>query len=240
MTSNDRFMTVPALGQMRLLAAGLACLLLATSASAHAYGKKGGTAVDKNWKSAPSVHYAGLSKTACHAELRKRAVSFESVAEARGVLAPVRIPNGIDGVLYRTALSRKKGRTSPWEVFDCRLVVALVDFTKIIKKHDIDEVRIFSGWRPPRKSWPLDKIAKRHPGALAIDIRRFRKKPAKEGEEPTWLNVEDDWKRRHRPHHLRPQSQRAEPSQRCRQGAAHDRVQSRRAAHLHHDSDAAL
>jgi len=143
---------------------------------------------DPQWQTAPSARYANMTGSVCRAELRKRKVRFEPVAKAPGVLAPVRIAEGIDGVIYRTALPREKGRTSAWEVFDCRLVLALFDFTQILKAHDIDEVRMFSAWRPPGKNWPQGKLAKRHPGGLAIDVRRLRKRI--EGSEAVWLNVE--------------------------------------------------
>src|SRR4051794_39376397 len=50
----------------------------------------------------PSVRYAGLSVDACRAELSNRKIRFDDVASAPGVLAPVRLPEGIGGVLYRT------------------------------------------------------------------------------------------------------------------------------------------
>jgi len=129
-----------------------------------------------DYAAAPSYRYANLDAPTCLAELDKRTVSYERVAEARGVLAPVRIPTGVGGVVYRTALPRAKGRVSPWEVFDCRLVLALDDFSQILTAHRIDEVIIFSAWRPPRKGWPKDKLARRHPGALAIDMFKFRQR----------------------------------------------------------------
>ncbi len=131
-----------------------------------------------DYATAPAYHYANLDGPSCLAELDKRKVSYERVAEARGVLVPVRIPDGVGGVLYRTALPRAKGRQSPWEVFDCRLVLALDDFSKILLAHRIDEVIMFSAWRPPGKNWPKDKPARRHPGALAIDMYRFRQQVA--------------------------------------------------------------
>ena len=41
--------------------------------------------------------------------------------------------------------------------------------------HDIVEVRHYSMWRPPAKSWPEDKDATRHAGAVALDAGRFTK-----------------------------------------------------------------
>ncbi|MBW2455856.1 MAG: hypothetical protein JRI68_15170 [Deltaproteobacteria bacterium] len=129
-----------------------------------------------DYAKAPSYQYGSLDAPSCLAELHRRKVSYQPVAEARGVLAPVRIPDGVGGVLFRTALPRSKGRQSPWEVFDCRLVLALHDFSKILVAHRIDEVIMFSAWRPPGKKWPEGKLARRHPGALAIDMYRFRQR----------------------------------------------------------------
>jgi hypothetical protein len=165
----------------------VAVVLLSANGEARKRRKKSRAVFDPDWSHAPSAKYANLTADACRSELAKRKIAFVPVAEARGVLAPVRISDGIDGVIYRTALPRKKGIDSPWEVFDCRLVLALADFTKILKQHHIDEVRIFSSWRPPRKSWPKGKLAKRHPGAMAVDVRRMR--VVNKDAPSTWLNV---------------------------------------------------
>jgi hypothetical protein len=63
----------------------------------------------------------------------------------------------------------------PWEIFDCRLVLALHDWSETLRAHSIAEVRIFSAWRPPAKSWPMDEWGRRHQGALAVDVRELRK-----------------------------------------------------------------
>ena len=162
------------------LTAALCGLLLASDALAHKGRKprprKRLATFSANYASAPSYRYGNLDAPSCLAELRKRKVSYRRVAEARGVLAPVRIPDGVGSVIFRTALPRSKGRQSPWEIFDCRLVLALHDFSKILVAHDIDEVLIFSAWRPPSKKWPKGKLARRHPGALAIDMFKFRRR----------------------------------------------------------------
>jgi hypothetical protein len=51
--------------------------------------------------------------------------------------------------------------------------LALDDFSEILQKHDIVDVRHYSMYRLPSKSWPEDKIATRHNGAVAIDAARF-------------------------------------------------------------------
>lgn len=165
------------------LAAALSLALALVSGNGRARGRGRTVAeLDPAWASAPSAQYAALSKPACLAELRRRHIAFQPVAEARGVVAPVRVVDGVGGVLYRTALSRSRRLENPHDVFDCRLVLALHDFSRILRKHDIDEVLMFSGWRPPSKRWPKGKPAVRHPGALAIDIYRFG----------TWVSAEPE------------------------------------------------
>jgi hypothetical protein len=95
------------------------------------------------------------------------------------VKIPVRVFSPIGGVTYRTDLPERQRHQSPWEVFDCRLVLALDDFGKILTAHDIVEARIFSAWRPPPRNSPGD-VAKRHQAALAVDVRTLKKKSGEE------------------------------------------------------------
>ena len=89
------------------------------------------------------------------------------------MLEPVRLTGPLHGVEFRTDLSDKARATSPYEIADCRLVLALDDFAVILEKHDIVQVRHYSIYRPPPKSWSDDKIGGQHNGALAIDAGRF-------------------------------------------------------------------
>jgi hypothetical protein len=110
----------------------------------------------------------------CLGELASRRIAHTRVAEAPGVLVPVRVPEGVGGVRYHTALASDARATSPYEVFDCRLVLALDDLSKILVRHGVDEVVTFSAWRPPGKRWPAGRLAHRHPGALAVDVKTLR------------------------------------------------------------------
>jgi hypothetical protein len=74
--------------------------------------------------------------------------------------------------VFRSDASDRVRPTSPYEVADCRLVLALDDFAQILSSHDIVEVRHYSMYRPP-KSRSDGEIGKRHGGALAIDAGRF-------------------------------------------------------------------
>ena len=161
-------------------------------AKAHSKPKprKSAAVADPDWTNAPSFTYAHMAARACKDELKRRGVDFVEVGQARGVRAPVRIPRGVGGVLYRTALPAARRLTNPHDVFDCRLVVALDDFSAILIEHGIDDVLIFSSWRPPGRRWPTGKEAIRHPGALAIDIMRFGRKV--DGKR-VWVDVEKDF-----------------------------------------------
>lgn len=158
------------------LAVAAALVLTPTSAQAH----KNLARFLPGASRTPACRYARMMPHTCLRELRRRHIAYRRVRHARGVLIPVRLRGKLGGVLYRTDFPAKKRLTVPYEVFDCRLVLALDDFSRILRAHDIDEVRIFSAWRPPSKMWPKGKIAKRHPGALAVDMRVFKKRSGKE------------------------------------------------------------
>jgi hypothetical protein len=140
---------------------------LASSAAAHA--KNHIVATDTG---SPVYHYAQLTADACYAELDARHIAYEK-AEARGVLAPVRLGAPLHGVTYRSEASAAARATSPYEITDCRLVLALDDFAAILEQHGIVEVRHYSIYRPPANKWPEDKIAGQHNGALALDAGKF-------------------------------------------------------------------
>ncbi|MBK8251593.1 MAG: extensin family protein [Polyangiaceae bacterium] len=141
----------------------------------------------------PAAVYADMSKKACLAELSKRKIAHKEAAKSPGVLAPVRLTSNIGGVTFRSDAPERERNVSSAEVFDCRLVLALHDWSKILASHGIDEVRTITAWRPPPRSWPRGKQADRHPGALAVDIRAFGKKTA--GKTPkVWLSVEKDFR----------------------------------------------
>ncbi len=153
------------------------------------------TTVLEDFADAPSFKYGAMNKEQCHTELRSRKVGFTELEGKRGVLLPVRLTGPVHGVTIRTELPAQERKTSAFEVMDCRLALAVSDFAQIVAKHDIVEVHIFSAWRPPPKSWPMDQEAIRHPGGLAIDVRRLVKKKADadKGKGVQDLVVDRDW-----------------------------------------------
>jgi hypothetical protein len=119
--------------------------------------------------------YAQLTPEACLALLDERHIPYSREEPKRGVKIPVRLTGRVGGVLYRTDFPDGERASVPFEIFDCRLVLSLDDFGEVLRAHSVVEVRMFSAWRPPAKSWPMTEWARRHQGALAIDLRELRK-----------------------------------------------------------------
>ena len=123
----------------------------------------------------PASRYAGLDQEKCEAELKKRSIAFKRVDTARGVVAPVRLEGPLSGVTFRSNLNASQRKTAVIEIYDCRLVLALDDFAKILAKHDVNEVIHLSVYRPVGKKVSLKNgVGRRHGGALAIDAAVFK------------------------------------------------------------------
>lgn len=144
----------------------------AASSASSASSESGHLTMPRDASDSPVYRYAAMSQADCEAELAVRHIEFTQEI-ALAVAEPVRVTGALHGVVFRTDQSAKARTTSPWEIADCRLVLALDDFAEILSRHDIVEVRHYSMWRPPSKSWPDDKIGTRHDGAMALDAGRF-------------------------------------------------------------------
>ena len=134
----------------------------------------------------PAARYGRLDRGTCESELQRRHIPFAAVGQARGVLAPVRLTGPIHGVTFHTALPAAQRATSPYEILDCRLVLALDDFSEILARHDVVEVIHFSVYRPPNAHFSRPE-GRQHDGALAIDAGIFKRKDG------TVLQVERDF-----------------------------------------------
>jgi hypothetical protein len=130
---------------------------------------------------------AALDEQACFAELAQLGVHFRKAGPAPGVRTPIRLTGPVLGVTYRTDFPDAARETSPFEVLDCRLAVALADLSPILREHAIEEVRLFSAWRPAGKAVSAGSVATAHPGGLAADLRLFKKSGGGE------LDVESDF-----------------------------------------------
>lgn len=124
--------------------------------------------------------YARLGREACEAELGARKIAYERVGEAKGVIAPLRLTGPLEGVTFRSNLSAAQSKTSPYDIYDCRLVLALDDFASVLAKHDVVEVVHLSVYRPVGAKVTLKNgVGRRHSGALAIDAAIFKTKDGK-------------------------------------------------------------
>ncbi len=137
----------------------------------------------------PAYRYARLERFECEAELRRRGVPFAPVAEARGVLAPVRLTGPLHGVVIHSGIRERDRATSPFEIFDCRLVLSLDDLTASLEKDGIVELVHMSAYRPPPpRVLPEGQLGTRHGGGLAIDIGSFTRRDG------SVLSVERDFR----------------------------------------------
>lgn len=112
-----------------------------------------------------AIHYAGLDKKACLAELEARGLPFAPGPPVPTIDAPVRLTGKVLGVTYEmshpTARTEKKG-----PVLDCRLLLALGDLAIIAKDHGIRAIRYNSIYRGRYARTP----GQRHAAGVAIDI----------------------------------------------------------------------
>lgn len=137
---------------------------------------------------APNMHYASLDPASCEAELGRRRIVYVRVPAMADVKAPVRLRGTLHGISVRTALPPPQREMSPWEIFDCRLVLAVDDFCGLLAKRDVVEIIHFNAYRSHAQRGCTAKYAgMQHCGGLALDIRSYTKKDG------SVLDVEKDF-----------------------------------------------
>jgi hypothetical protein len=133
--------------------------------------------------------YANSSDDKALAELARRGLPYTRLSESvPGVRTPVRLSGPLHGVTIHSSLPKEARATTPFEILDARLALALDDFCEILANHDVVEVVHFTIYRPndsgsPEKNGGLP----RHPGGMAIDVGAFRKRGG------SFLTVLSDW-----------------------------------------------
>ena len=138
----------------------------------------------------PGTRYAALTHEACAAELASRSIVHEALPPRLGIASPVRLHGPLSGVSFRTLWPEPERARTSFEIIDCRLVLALDDFAKLLRAHGIIDVMFFSAYRPPPAGWKESASTAgvhRHEAGLAIDIGYFGKA------DHTALNVERDF-----------------------------------------------
>jgi hypothetical protein len=117
---------------------------------------------------------AQLDRPSCLSELSRRNIVYQLVSDAPGVRTPVRLKGTLGKIKFVTGSPESERDRLPWEVLDCRLVVALDEWTQVLQAHEVSEVVFSSGWRPSTKLAIDGTEGKRHAGALAMDVHAFR------------------------------------------------------------------
>lgn len=95
-----------------------------------------------------AYRYANMSDDEAFAELDRRRVLFTRLGAVSGVRAPIRLTGRLHGVWFHSSLPPEERVSSPFEILDARLALALDDFAAILERHDIDEVVHFTMYRP--------------------------------------------------------------------------------------------
>jgi hypothetical protein len=135
-------------------------------------GERTGSAEGEPLPASPQVAHeiAALSDRQCIRVLRRAAVPFEPSAQAqRGVAQPIFITGPIGGVTYRAS-----GRRVIRELVDCRMAVALLRWSRMLRALSVREVVHLSTYRPPSESEAAARpVQSRHAGGMAIDAGVF-------------------------------------------------------------------
>jgi hypothetical protein len=121
---------------------------------------------------------AQLDRKTCLSELARRQIAYRLEEETPGVRTPIRLKGPIGRIRFITgALDSER---LPYEILDCRLVVALDEWTQVLEAHGISEVIFSSGFRPSHKAVADGTDGKRHSGALALDVHALRLRSGEE------------------------------------------------------------
>ncbi len=127
---------------------GAACGALALPAIARAYDPFLETPDAATVEQSAAYRHANMGGQAALDELRARGVLFQQQGPARGVETPIRLTGRLHGVHIHSALPEAQRITTPFEICDARLALALDDFAAILERHGIDEVVHYSMYRP--------------------------------------------------------------------------------------------
>jgi hypothetical protein len=132
-----------------------------------------------------SIALGRLSNEACLKEATARGLPFATVDSARGVETPVRLRGSLNGVSFQGLEGQARQATSVFEILDCRLLLALDNWSAFLAKRHIKRVLHMSMYRPPPRGQA--ESGKRHSGALAIDVGHFVR------DDDSKINVEKDF-----------------------------------------------
>ena len=112
--------------------------------------------------------YGALTNAQCLALLKKRKIPYALLGKTSGVELPLRLTGPLHGVDFHGGEPAALRSTSPSEILDCRLALALDDFAGILEDHHIVEAVHWSIYRAP----PIgtEDAAADHTAGLAMDL----------------------------------------------------------------------
>jgi len=112
-------------------------------------------------ESAPAFRYANMTNEEALAELDRRGVPHARLEAVPGVRAPIRFTGPLHGVDIHSSLPPEERASSPFEILDARLALALDDYAVILARHDVVELVHYTMYRPnvPPPGSPSARIA---------------------------------------------------------------------------------
>jgi hypothetical protein len=96
----------------------------------------------------PAYRYANMTDAEALAEVDRRGILYQRLDDVPGVRAPIRLTGRLHGVYVHSSLPPEQRVTSPFEILDARLALALDDFCALLERHEIDEITHFTMYRP--------------------------------------------------------------------------------------------
>jgi len=166
--------------QMRNVSVFLFCIAVTLAGGATTYksGRNRAT-FPSDVTSTPAYKIAQLDRKSCLLELSRRQIAYKLEDEAPGVKTPIRLKGALGRIRFGTGYSESERERLPYEILDCRLVVALDEWTSVLEAHGVSDVIFSSGFRPS-KAVAEGTDGKRHSGALALDVHAFRLRTGEE------------------------------------------------------------
>jgi hypothetical protein len=149
-----------------VLAAASAALLMSVAPGAH--GGSRFTIEPPDAEQSRAYRYAALTAEACLSILGRRDVPFKRVAPTRGVDTPVRLTGALRGVRFQPIEPLRAGDEDDRTIADCRLMLALDDLARALRRHRVVGVTYYSIYRRRGAGWV--KPGMRHQGARAMDL----------------------------------------------------------------------
>src|SRR5690606_25689885 len=96
----------------------------------------------------PAYRYANMTNEEAFAELDRRKILYVREKPTFGVRAPIRLTGRLHGVHVHSSLPPEQRPTTPFEILDARLALAVDDFCAILERHDVDELVHYTMYRP--------------------------------------------------------------------------------------------